>query len=256
MNIKVLGAHNCERQNFKMVSLLVDDVLAIDAGALTSGLSLEEQKKIRALLLTHQHYDHLRDVPALAMSLFLGGGTTRIYSIPATLDVLARNLMDGEIYPDFRRKPEQEPTVSFNVLEPNKTALIEGYTVLAVPVSHSVTAVGYQVTDADGKSFFYAGDGRPGLTGCWRWVSPQLLIIEVTAPDEYIEWADRAGHLTPSLLEQELAGFREVNGYIPRVLAIHMDPSLEEEIAAETAAVAESLDCSITLACEGMEISI
>jgi ribonuclease BN (tRNA processing enzyme) len=256
MNIKVLGAHNCERQNFKMVSLLVDDVLAIDAGALTSGLSLEGQKKIKALLLTHQHYDHVRDVPALAMSLFLGGATTRIYSIPEVLDVLARNLRDGKIYPDFRRKPEKEPTVGFSVIEPNKAALIEGYTVLAVPVSHSVPAVGYQVSAGDGRAVFYAGDGRPSLTDCWRQVSPQLLIIEVTATDEYIEWADRAGHLTPSLLKQELAGFQEVNGYLPRVLAIHMNPSLEEAIIAETAAVAQALGCSITFAYEGMEISL
>jgi ribonuclease BN (tRNA processing enzyme) len=256
MKIRVLGAHNCERQNFRMVSLLVDGVLAIDAGALTSGLSLEGQEKIKALLLTHQHYDHLRDVPALAMSLFLGGATTRIYSTPVVLDVLARNLMDNQIYPDFRHKPEQEPTVSFNVIEPNKAVLIEGYTVLAVPVSHSVPAVGYQLTDADGRVFFYAGDGRPGLADCWHYVSPQLLIIEVTASDRYTEWAVGAGHLTPSLLKPELAGFQKVNGYLPRVLAIHMNPSLEEEIVAETAAVAEELGCPITFASEGMEISL
>jgi ribonuclease BN (tRNA processing enzyme) len=256
MKIRVLGAHNCERQNFRMISLLVDGVLAIDAGALTSGLSLEEQKRIKALLLTHQHYDHVRDVPALAMSLFLGGATTRIYSIPATLDILARDLMNDQIYPDFRRKPEQRPTVSFTVLEPNKAETIEGYTVLAVPVNHSVPTVGYQVTAADGKTFFYAGDAGPGLAECWRQISPQLLIIEVTASDKYSEWAVGSGHLTPSLLKQELAGFQKVNGYLPRVLAVHMNPALEEQIAAEVAAVAQELDCSITIAREGMEISI
>lgn len=256
MNILILGAHNCERQNFKMVSLLVDGVLAIDAGSLTSGLSLKEQKKIKALLLTHHHYDHVRDVPALAMSLFLGGGTTRIYSIPGALDVLARNLMNDEIYPDFRHKPEPKPTVSFTIIEPNKAELIEGYAVLAVPVIHSVPTVGYQVTDAVGKSFFYAGDAGPGLASCWRRVSPQLLIIEVTASDKYMEWAAGAGHLTPSLLKHELASFQKVNGYFPRVLAIHMNPDLEEEIVAETAAVAKALDCSITFAYEGMQISI
>jgi ribonuclease BN (tRNA processing enzyme) len=256
MNIKVLGAHNCERQNFRMLSLLVDGVLAIDAGALTSGLSLEGQKKIKALLLTHQHYDHLRDVPALAMSLFLDGATTRLYSIPAVFDVLARNLMDNQIYPDFRHKPEQEPTVSFNVMEPNGVELIEGYTVLAVPVSHSVPTVGYQVTDVDGKVFFYAGDSGPGLAKCWPYVSPQLLIVEVTASDRYMEWAAGAGHLTPALLKPELQSFQKVNGYLPQVLVIHMNPSLEEEITAETAAVAKELACSITLAYEGMEISL
>jgi ribonuclease BN (tRNA processing enzyme) len=255
MKIKVLGAHNCERQNLKMVSLLIDGVLAIDAGALTSSLSLEEQKKIKALLLTHQHYDHVRDVPALAMSLFLGGGATRLYSIPAVLDVLARDLMNDQIYPDFRRKPEREPTLSFSLREPNKEELIAGYTVLAVPVSHSVPTVGYQVTGVDGKAFFYTGDTGPGLADCWPHVSPQLLIIEVTAPNRYSERAADAGHLSSALLKPELRGFEKIKGYLPRVLAIHMNPS-EEETAAEIAALAEELGCSITLAYEGMEISI
>jgi len=35
-----------------------------------------------------------------------------------------------------------------------------------------------------------------------------------------------------------------------------MSPNLEEEIAVELAAVAKELECSITLAKEGMEISI
>jgi len=256
MNIKVLGAHNCERQNFKMVSLLVDGVLAIDAGALTSSLSLEEQRKIKALLLTHQHYDHVRDVPALAMSLFLGGAATRIYSIPAALDVLARHLLNDEIYPDFRQKPEQNPTLSFTVLKPNKAETIEGYTVLAVPVHHGVPTVGYQVTSGDGKSVFYTGDTGPGLAECWQRVSPQLLIIEVTSSDRFAEWAAGAGHLTPALLKQELESFQKVNGYLPRVVAVHMNPALEEEIAAEIAAVAQALGCSITLGYEGMQISI
>jgi phosphoribosyl 1,2-cyclic phosphodiesterase len=256
MNIRVLGAHNCEGQKFKLVSLLVDGVLAIDAGALTSSLSLDEQRKIKALLLTHQHYDHVRDVPVLAMSLFLGGATTRIYSIPAALDVLARNLMNDEIYPDFRQKPGPKPTLSFTVLEPNKAETIEGYNVLPVPVKHSVPTVGYQVTAGDGSSVFYTADTGRGLADCWRQVAPQLLIIEVTASDRHAEWAADAGHLTPGLLKQELAGFDKVKGYLPRVVVVHMNPYLEEEIAAELAAVAEELGCSITLAKEGMEISI
>lgn len=256
MKIRFLGAHNCERQNQRLVSLLIDDVLAIDAGALTSSLSLEEQRKVKALLLTHHHYDHVRDIPALAMSLFLGSAATRIYSIPAALDVLARHLLNDEIYPDFRQKPEQNPTLKFTIIEPYKVEVIEGYTVLAVPVNHSVPTVGYQVTAGDGKAVFYTGDTGPGLAECWRHISPQLLIIEVTASDKYAGWAGESGHLAPALLKQELVSFQKVNGYIPRVVVVHMNPDLEEEIAAEIAAVAKELDCSITLAREGMEISI
>ncbi len=256
MNIRVLGAHNCERQNRRLVSLLIDGVLAIDAGSLTSSLSLEEQKKIKAILLTHQHYDHVRDIPALGMSLFLGGAATRIYSIPAALDALARHLLNNEIYPDFRQKPEQNPTLGFTIIEPHKAETIEGYTVLAVPVNHSVPTVGYQVTAGDGKSVFYTGDTGPGLADCWRHISPQLLIIEVTASDKYAGWVAGAGHLAPSLLKQELESFQKVKGYLPRVVAIHMSPDLEGEITAELVVVAKELGCSITVAKEGMEINI
>jgi len=256
MKIRVLGAHNCERQNQKMVSLLIDDVLAIDAGSLTSSLSLEEQQKIKALLLTHQHYDHVRDIPGLGMSLFLGGAAVKIYSIPAALDALARHLLNNEIYTDFRQKPENNPTLSLTVLEPNKAETIEGYTVLAVPVHHGVPTVGYQVTSADGRSVFYSGDTGPGLAECWQQISPQLLIIEVTSSDRYAEWASESGHLAPSLLKPELVSFQKLNGSIPPVVAIHMSPNLEEEIAAELAGVAKELDCSITIAQEGMEINI
>jgi len=256
MNIRVLGAHNCERQGLKLVSLLVDEVLAIDAGSLTSSLSLEEQKKIRAILLSHQHYDHVRDIPILAMNLFLSGAATRIYSIPAVGDALARHLLNEEIYPDFRQKPEQNPTLKLTVIEPHKAEQVEGYSVLAVPVKHGVPAVGYQVTAAGGQALFYTGDTGPGLASCWRQVSPQLLIIEVTASDKYTEWAADAGHLTPALLKQELESFREINGYLPQVVAVHMNPALEEQIAVEIAAVAQVLGCSITLGYEGMELSI
>jgi ribonuclease BN (tRNA processing enzyme) len=256
MNIRVLGAHNCERQNLKLISLLVDDVLAIDAGALTSTLSLEAQRKIKALLLTHQHYDHVRDIPALAMNLFLSRATTKVYSIPAVYDVLTEHLLIEKLYPNFLQKPPHNPTLKFTIIEPHKVELIEGYTVLAVPVNHSVPAVGYQVSSADGQVLFYIGDTGPDLADCWRHVSPQLIIIEVTAPDKYAEWAAKSGHLTPRLLKQELQSFQKVNGYIPQVLVVHMNPSLEEEIAIEIAAVAKSLSSSITLGYEGMELSL
>jgi len=255
MKIRFLGAHNCETKDTRLVSLLIDDVLTIDAGSLTSSLSLEAQQKIKAVLLTHQHYDHVRDIPTLAMNLFLGGANTTIYSIPAVFEVLEKNLMDEVIYPDFRQKPLDKPTISFSAIEPNKAQTILGYDVLAVPVKHGVPTVGYQL-GADGKTMFYTGDTGPGLAECWKSVSPQLLIIEVTASNRFTEWVAGGGHLTPSLLERELAEFRELKGYLPRVIIVHMNPNLEKDIAAEVAAVAKNLSASLPLAHEGMEINL
>jgi ribonuclease BN (tRNA processing enzyme) len=256
MNIRFLGAHNCESESTKLISLLVDDILAIDAGALTSGLSFEAQQKIRAILLTHHHYDHIRDIPAIAMNLFLRNKTINIYSIPPVYEALTNHLLNDELYTNFLQKPEPNPTVRFTVIESGKLLQIEGYSILAVPVNHSIPTVGYQVASPDGKVIFYASDTGPGLAECWQHVSPQLLIIEVTAPDKYKDWAASSGHLAPSLLKQELQSFGEVNGYLPQVVVVHMSPHLEKELEVEIAAVAEALGGSITLAYEGMELKL
>ena len=256
MDIEVLGAHNCESQSSKLVSLLVDGVLAMDAGGLTSSLSFSAQQKLRAILLTHQHYDHVRDVPAIAFNHFLHGTTINIHSIPAVYQAVTADLLNGRIHSRFLEFPQGNPTVRFTVIEPGKSELVDGYSILAVPVNHSVPAVGYQVTSPDGKAVFYTGDTGPGLADCWQQVSPQLLIIELTAPNRYEEFARESGHLTPVLLGQELTAFGEVKGYLPQVVLVHMNPELEEEIAAEVAVVSEELNNSIELAYEGMRIHL
>ena len=256
MDIQVLGAHNCESQNSRLISLLIDDTMAIDAGCLTSSLSFPAQQRLKAILLTHQHYDHVRDVPTLALNLALRNATINIYSIQPVYDALSTHLLDGKLYPKFLEQPPQNPTIKFTIIEACKVKQIEGYSILAVPVHHADPTVGYQVTSYDGKAVFYTGDTGPGLAECWRYVSPQLLVMEVTVPDSYEELAKRSGHLTPSLLKQELISFQEVKGYLPQVIVVHMSPNLEEEIAAEIAAVAKDLNNPITLGYEGMQLHL
>jgi ribonuclease BN (tRNA processing enzyme) len=256
MNIRFLGAHNLESQGSKFVSLLIDDILALDAGGLTADLSLTEQQQLKAVLLTHCHYDHIRDIPALAMNLFLQNAHVDIYALQSVCADLDSHLLNGRLYPRFHETPVDRPTVRFRVIEPLKPETIEGYEILAVPVKHSEPAVGYQITAADGKTLFCTGDTGPGLATVWELVSPQLLVIEVTSSNEYTEWATSAGHLTPCLLEQELTSFQQIKGYLPRVVTVHMNPMLIEEISAEIATIAKALGSPITPAVEGMQIRL
>ncbi|MFC1949157.1 MBL fold metallo-hydrolase [Chloroflexota bacterium] len=256
MKIKLLGAHNTESKKTRHSCLLVDNILALDAGGLTSNLSIEEQQKLKAVLLTHQHYDHIRDIPALAMNLYLAGDSINIYSTPPVYDILTTHLADGVIYPNFLEQPKENPTIKFTVIEPLKPWQVEDYSILAVPVNHSVPTVGYQVTSPDSKTLLYTSDTGPGLSGCWEQVLPRLLVIELTTSNRFTDFARESGHLTPSLLKQELISFRELKGYLPQVITVHMNPPLEEEIKAEIATVADELNGLITLGYEGMEISL
>jgi len=256
MNIKVLGAHNRESRNTKYMSLLIDGVLALDAGGLTSTLSFRAQQKIKAILLTHHHYDHIRDVPAIAMNFYFWNEKINIYCGKSTYEAIANHLLNDDLYPNFMTRPKDNPTVRFTILEPLQPIKIEDYEILAVPLNHSVPATGYQITSPAGKAIFYTGDTGPGLKGAWQYISSQILFIEVTAPNRFDEFARRAGHLTPSLLKQELADFRAVKGYLPQVVAVHNNPGSEKDTESELAVVARDLSCDITLAYEGMQIKL
>jgi ribonuclease BN (tRNA processing enzyme) len=256
VKIKVLGAHNCESPNTKLVSLLVDGVLALDAGGLTSSLTFEAQQKLKAILLTHQHYDHIRDIPAMAMNALFYETTISVYSTQTVHDALETHWLNGTTYVNFLERPPEKPVVNFTIVEPYKSLRIAGYSILPIPVVHSVPAVGYQITSPDGKTVFYTGDTGPGLADCWEYVSPELLITEVTAPDRYTEFGRNKLHLTPSLLKEELISIRKRKGYLPSVVTVHMNPRQENEVATEIALVAEELQASICLAYEGMLIRL
>ena len=106
MDIHVLGAHNSETQDSLFACVLVDEVLALDAGGLTCSVSFPAQEKLKTILLTHQHYDHIRDIPAIAMNVFLQGATINIYSTQTVYDALAAHLLNGKLYPKFQESPE------------------------------------------------------------------------------------------------------------------------------------------------------
>ena len=256
MELEVLGAHQCESRDSKLMSLLVDGVMALDAGAITSSLTLSDQQRIKAILITHHHFDHIRDLATFGINNFWTGPTS-VYALDSVLEVIRSHIIDGVVYPDFLTRPVPEkPTFRFCPVEAGKEVVIEGYRVIPVPVEHGVPAVGYWVASSDDKSFFYTGDTGGGCSSCWEVVSPDLLVIEVCMSNSYEPMAQQSGHMTPRLLKQELLDFRRLRGYLPPVVAVHMILAIEDEIRHEVAQVAEELGVRITLAHEGMKVSL
>jgi ribonuclease BN (tRNA processing enzyme) len=256
MEINVLGAHNIESKDTGMVTLVIDDVLAIEAGALTSRLTLDAQLKLKGILLSHQHYDHIRDIPAIGINAMFSRKSLNVYGTQPVYDVLAAHFLNGAVYPNFLEGPDGNPTIRFKVIEPGRDENAGGYNFLPIPVKHSQPTVGFMVTSPQGDKMFYTSDTGPGLEEVWKQVEPQMIIIEVTTSNRYEEAAIERKHLTPSLLGRELAVFRNIRGYIPRIFTVHMNPIEEGQIAKELAETAAELKAEITPAREGMRIRV
>jgi ribonuclease BN (tRNA processing enzyme) len=258
VKIQILGAHLAELKGARLTSLLIDSVLVVDAGGLTSALPLPEQEKIDTVLLTHHHFDHTRDLVTLAANAgYYWRKQLLVYAPRYTLDIVGRCLLDGQIYANFLEYPSKEkPTLILEAIEAHDRRVIADYDVLAVPARHSVPAVGYQITSSDGKSLFYTGDTTVGVSEFWQHISPQLLITEVAGPNKYEDWLKKAGHLCPRFLREELMQFRRLKGYLPRVVVVHIGNPFEQEIKEEVDQVAQELEADISLGHEDMQITL
>ena len=257
MQVRFLGAHNAESKNTRFPSILIDKVLAVDAGNIASELSFTEQAKIKAILLSHGHYDHIRGVPAFAFNNI--NHTTLVYGSSPTLRMLSSHLVDGVIYPEFTKKIPfflEKPSLEFVTLEPFNEVEVAGYQVKALPVNHTIYAVGFEITAKDGKSLFYTGDTGSGLSALWGHISPDLLIVEVTFSNRFESRAINSKHLCPKMLHKELREFRRVKGFLPKIILVHLSPDCEKEIKKEVSDISIELEHPIELAYEGLTLSV
>lgn len=254
MRVRVLGAHQLETRDTRLTSFLIDGLLAVDAGSLTSTLTLEEQDSVESILVTHHHFDHCRDL--LTFGLNTRGHTTDVYACPEVMESLSANLVNGAIYPDHTRSPAECPSLRFNPLQPRKENHVGDYSVLPVRVPHGPPTYGFQITGPDGRRFFYSGDTGPGFSEGWISVPPDLAFIETSYPDRMENDARSRGHLTPSLLAADLDTIRREYGDLPTVWAVHLNPRHEEEIRQDLEIASRGLGIGIRVAYEGLELEV
>ena len=258
MQIRALGAHKLETAQTKHTCFLIDGVLAVDAGSLASSLSLAELKQLNALLLTHQHFDHIRDIPTIGLAALDEPNTIDLYAIPETLNAVHNNLLNGHVYPDFT-KPLRAgpPKFRFIPVQPNTDFDVLEYSVRAISMPHSAPTVGYLVTTSAGDCFAYTGDTGGNLLPFLDSDSERhILFLEVSFPDRLSELAIQSGHLTPTSLRGQLQEALTAGMNLPKMVAVHLDPENHAELENQISAVAADLGVDLTTGQDGMLVDL
>lgn len=257
LKARILGAHQCDAVDRRLTTILVDETLAIDAGSVSSGLTLDEQLRVRDVLLTHQHWDHVKDLAGFGFNLMGAGERATIYCTGQVRQAVSATLLNSQYWIDFFAGPEpNRPVFAHREVVPGSEVSVGDVKVLPVPVNHSVPTIGYQITDSAGRKLYYTGDNGPGCGELWSAVQPDVLITECTFSNLEAEEAAQHGHLAPIYLQEALEAFRARRSYIPRVILVHVNPFHEERIRIEAAEVARRLQASIEIGCEDLSFEV
>ncbi|MGB5701965.1 MAG: 3',5'-cyclic-nucleotide phosphodiesterase [Polyangiales bacterium] len=239
MHLRILGCHGGETPKHRTSSFLVGDSLAIDAGAITSGLSLREQARIQSVLVSHPHMDHIRDLATLADNRCQQGGSTLdIVGVPATIAALEKHFFNDIIWPDFTKIDAKDgPTVRFVEVQPNEVTDVDGYEVTPVMVNHTVDTSAFIIRHRD-QSIVYGGDTGP-TEELWTHINAlddlQAIMMEVSFPNDEAQLARDSKHLTPESLGAELDKLTQ-SEELP-ILLYHIKPTFEQRVLRELASL-------------------
>lgn len=227
MKIKVLGASGAEFPGHNPPAYLINEFLLLDAGTLGAVLEEDEQWKIRYVLLSHAHLDHIRAIPFLADNIIIKNKRHHItvMAIAEVLEQLRKHLLNGNIWPDFTTLGKRGPVLRLETLKPEEEIRINSLRILPVLVNHSVPASGFVIKEIKGKrgvsTLIYTGDTGP-TDRLWNYSQEaDILIAEVSFPNRLSKLARETGHLTPRLLKGEL---KKLQRLPKRILITHPKP--------------------------------
>lgn len=237
MDLRVIGCHGGETPKHRTSAFVVGGRLAIDAGSLTSGMTVADQAELAACLVSHAHLDHIRDLATLADNRCqMRCAPLVVAGTRETIAALRAHFFNNLIWPDFSKIPsDDQPTLVFQEIPLEEPVALGGYTVRAVPVSHTIDTAGFVVDDGR-DAIAYSGDTGP-TERFWEVLNelPNLrgLLMEVSFPNDEQGLATASGHHTPRTLGVELAKFR-APADLPTLL-YHIKPVFQAVVERECA---------------------
>ena len=225
------GVANLEQ---RLTCFLIDDCVAVDAGSIAIALTNEQRSKVRNIIVTHPHMDHVASLPIFIDDLYPSlRQPMRIYATQEVIELLERDVFNWNVYPRFSDlKNDYGPVMEYVPIPIGKPFNVAHLNVVAVPVNHIVPTVGLVVSDGQ-KSVAFSSDTAE-TEQFWEILNGMkdldALLIEASFPDRLAKLATVSRHFTPATLGQELKKLTH-NGM--DIMAVHLKATYRDEIIAQ-----------------------
>ncbi|CAN5159838.1 hypothetical protein BH20ACI2_BH20ACI2_04190 [soil metagenome] len=214
-----------------LLSMIVDDRVAVDAGCLALSCSDRQREQVRDILLTHTHLDHIAGLPLFIDDLFASlTEPIRIHATRPMIDILERDIFNWAIYPRFSELSNKFGSViEYREFESGTSFDVQHLSVQSVHVNHQVSAVGYLISDFEST---VAITGDTAETDefwelCNQARSLKAVLVECAFPNELEQLSIDSNHLTPARLRLELGKLS--NKKVP-VFIINLKPMYRDKV--------------------------
>ncbi|MBU2640545.1 MAG: 3',5'-cyclic-nucleotide phosphodiesterase [Thiobacillus sp.] len=254
MKFSILGCSGGIGDGRQTTSFLVDDDILVDAGTGITTLGFEQLLAIDHVFITHSHLDHVLGLPLLLDVV----GEKRsapvvVHALPEVLDILAADLFNWRLWPDFREIPSIDaPWLRFEPLPLGATCTLGQRSFIPLPVQHVVPACGLQIRTPAGSLVFSGDTTHSDAFVAALNAIPDLrhLIVETSFENAFAGIARESQHHWPDSLAVELAGL----SVHPEVWITHLKPGNEAAIMDELRAAAP--DWKLTALQQGQVIRL
>jgi len=229
VKIQILGCSGGLGPGRKTTSFLVDDELLVDAGSGLELLNMEQLLKIRHVLITHAHVDHILGLPLMLGTIYERHQMpVKVYALAEVVTALHQHVFNWTLWPDFTCLPREKPILELIPVELDRGYAVGAYEVVPLPATHPTPSAGFWVADPEGRSFAFTGDSgfHPPFWQRINTYQPELVIADVSFVADSVDLAADSGHMVVNQLEDVL----DMLEYRPEVRATHFKVGQEDRL--------------------------
>lgn len=222
-----------EQPSQYLISYLINDTLAVDAGSLGLYGTPHTQAKIQHVLISHTHIDHTATLPIFLENAYEAkADCVTVHGSDAVLESLQGDIFNDRTWPDFvALSGGAAPFLKLARLEPGRPVDLEGLRITPVEVNHVVPTLGFLIEDDD-VAVVIASDTGP-TEELWKLANEsrklKAVFLEAAFPNALSDLARVSKHLTPALFGAEVRKLKRPT----TVVAVHIKARYRAQILEE-----------------------